>query len=176
MERLNFKIGDKISVIDEELKGIIVSINNRIIQIKDEDGFLRLYQTHEIVKIPDTLLKHVRVKNKDKILKQSKKPVKKLKKESVLEVDLHIHQITSSNRFMSNADMLKKQLSTAKTKLDFAIKNNIQKIIFIHGKGQGVLKAELLLLLKNDTVEINDASYKKYGQGAMEVRIFKSKR
>ncbi len=175
MKRNIFKKGDQIAVLDEDVKGIVVSINNELIQIKDEHGFLHFYQEYEIVKRPNSLLENIKVKNKDKIGHQSKKTIKKPKKETELEVDLHIHQITQSNRFMSNADMLQKQISTAKTKLNYAIKNNIKKIIFIHGKGQGVLKAELLFLLKNYPVEINDASYKKYGQGAMEVRIFRTK-
>ena len=175
MKNNKFNIGDKVSVIDETITGIITSVNGKIVQLKDENDFLYFYNINEIVLLGDNLYNNIHVSNKDKQKHVVKKNNVKNKKESILEVDLHIHQITHSNKYLSNTDMLLKQISHAKAKLDFAIKNNIQKIIFIHGKGQGVLKAELINVLKNYPVEIHDASFKKYGQGAMEVFIFKSK-
>lgn len=167
-------IGDKIAVIDELTKGTVVSVNNNIFQIKDSDGFLYFYNSDEIIKIEDNLFDNIKVSVKDNTQVNKNSKFVKAKKELIIEVDLHIHQITKSNKYLSNTDMLQKQIAMAKTKLNYAIKNKVQKIIFIHGKGQGVLKAALLKLLETYNVEINDASYKKYGQGAMEVYIYKS--
>ena len=80
--------------------------------------------------------------------KESKKretPLKKVKAryEPSFEVDLHIHQLTNTTRGMTNHDMLTLQLDTAKRQLEFAIRKRMQKVVFIHGVGEGVLKLEL---------------------------------
>ena len=76
---------------------------------------------------------------------------------------------------MSNHDMLTLQLDTAKRKLDFAINKRIQKIVFIHGVGEGDLKMELEYLFgRYDNVKFYDANYQKYGLGATEVYIYQS--
>jgi len=175
MNKVVFKIGDKVSVIDDTIKGYIVSVDRDILNIEDENGFIYKYSKKEVVLINDAIFDNIKVKIKDKTLLKENKSVIKIKKETVLEVDLHIHNITRSNRYMSNSDMLLAQINVAKTKINSAIKNKISKVVFIHGIGQGVLKSEILKLLKKYPVEINDADYKKYGRGAMEVKIFLSK-
>src|SRR5699024_9188877 len=87
-------------------------------------------------------------------IQQKSKPVKRPKPRSakhmqntVVEVDLHIENLTKSTRFMSDYDMLNLQLNTAKNKLDWAIQNHIRRLVFIHGVGRGVLRMELETLL-----------------------------
>ena len=76
---------------------------------------------------------------------------------------------------MSNYDMLNIQLDTAKRQLDFAISKRIQKVVFIHGVGEGVLKEELRYLFNRyDNVKFYDADYQKYGLGATEVYIYQN--
>ena len=65
-----------------------------------------------------------------------------------MEVDLHIHQLVKSTKGMQNHDILNLQLDTAKNRLEFALSKRIQRIVFIHGVGSGVLKLELEYLLK----------------------------
>jgi dsDNA-specific endonuclease/ATPase MutS2 len=73
---------------------------------------------------------------------------------------------------MSNYDILTLQMDTAKRQLDFAIRNRMPKLVFIHGVGEGVLKAELDFLLGRYVgISFQDANYQKYGLGATEVYI-----
>ena len=115
----------------------------------------------------------------EKETKKRQNPLKVSSKERsqpVMEVDLHINQLVKNTRRMQNHEMLNLQLETAKRRLDFAIKNRIQRIVFIHGVGEGVLKLELEYLFKRyDCLKFYDANYQKYGQGATEVYIFQSK-
>jgi dsDNA-specific endonuclease/ATPase MutS2 len=100
------------------------------------------------------------------------KEKKSRKEEFVLEVDLHIEKLVPSKRGMTNYDILTLQMETAKRQLDFAIKNRMPKLVFIHGVGEGVLKAELDFLLgRYDGISFQDANYQKYGLGATEVYI-----
>jgi dsDNA-specific endonuclease/ATPase MutS2 len=92
-----------------------------------------------------------------------------------MEVDLHIHKLTDSNRRMTNYDMLTLQLDTAKRQLEFAMRKRIQKIVFIHGVGEGVLKMELETLFRRyENIKYYDADLQKYGHGATEVYIFQN--
>ena len=87
---------------------------------------------------------------------------------------MHIHQLTNSTRGMTNHDMLTLQLDTAKRQLEFAIRKRIQKVVFIHGKGEGVLKLELDYLFGRYDVKHYEANYQKYGLGATEVYIYQN--
>jgi dsDNA-specific endonuclease/ATPase MutS2 len=94
-----------------------------------------------------------------------------------MEVDLHIHQLVKSTKGMQNHDILNLQLDTAKKRLEFALSKRIQRIVFIHGVGSGVLKLELEYLLKRyDQLKFYAADFQKYGHGATEVYIFQQKR
>ena len=76
---------------------------------------------------------------------------------------------------MSNFDMLNLQLDTARGQLEFAIRKRIPKIVFIHGKGEGVLKQELeTLFSRYNNVRFYDADYKTYGLGATEVSVLQN--
>ena len=92
-----------------------------------------------------------------------------------IEVDLHINQLIETASGMSNADMLNCQLS----KFHEVMKSNAgrkgQKIVFIHGKGDGVLRAAIEKELKTKykrQCRYQDASFREYGFGATLVILF----
>jgi dsDNA-specific endonuclease/ATPase MutS2 len=92
-----------------------------------------------------------------------------------MEVDLHIHQLVDSTRGLTNHEMLNIQLETAKRQLEFAIRKGIQKVVFIHGVGEGILKEELNYLFgRYENIKYYDAEYQKYGLGATEVYIYQN--
>ena len=88
---------------------------------------------------------------------------------------MHIHQLTDSTKGMTNFAMLNLQLETARGQLEFAIRERMPKMVFIHGVGEGVLKQELHTVLRRyNNVTFYDADYKEYGLGATEVKIFQN--
>ena len=176
-----FQINDSVETIDDTIKGIVVAINNTIITIKTEDGFDMTYDSTELVKISDEII----VSNYDVAKVKSQKEIPRKKRASSIkpkernapkmEVDLHIHQLTSSESGMTSHDKLNLQIETAKRQLEFAIRKRIQKVVFIHGVGEGILKEELKYLFgRYDTIKYYDADYQKYGLGATEVYIFQN--
>lgn len=177
-----FNIGKKVAVLDDILKGVIVSLNGQVVGIKDNDGMVYEYNQNELVVIEEDqhqLSKYTDINNplfNDKLQDQKVKvsSFKKENNEVILEVDLHINQLIKSTTGMDNFEMLSLQLETAKRKIEYAISKRISKIIFIHGVGEGVLKSELHYLFGRYPVRFYDASYKKYGLGATEVYVFQN--
>lgn len=185
----SFKLGDKVKLINDTLSGVIIEIVKNKVILRCSEGFDYSCDKSELIKyghfdghfINDNIIEFKDEKYSDKTKKKKVRInknhtiEKKIKNNtSPLEIDLHIHQLVISEKGMSNFDMLKLQLKTAKKKLEYAIKNKKQKIVFIHGIGEGVLKTELHHLLKKYPVEYYEASYKKYGQGATEVYIYQN--
>lgn len=180
------EIGDQVEAIDDVISGVIVAVNKHRITIETIDGFEIEFDQNELVAVDKHFLNtQVNFKDFNKQLaekqsaKRKKMFFKKNKEKSIppMEVDLHIHQLTASNQRMSNHEMLTLQIETAQRQLDFAIKKRIQKIVFIHGVGEGVLKTELEYLFKRyDNIKYYDADYQKYGRGATEIYIFQNKK
>ena len=179
--------GDKVSVLDEAVNGIVIATKGEEVTIETEDGFVMTFFVNELLKINDTsnLMDSIRRINIDEIKKEKEIPkprsfVKERKDKhevSVPEFDLHIEKLVPNKRGMSNYDILTLQSETAKRHIEFAIRNRIPKIVFIHGVGEGVLKAELDFLLgRYDNIDFKEANYQKYGQGATEVFIKQSNR
>lgn len=183
---MKINLGDYVLVLDEDLSGVVNNINGQTISIETEDGFLLDFQANELV-VKDrneSMASHVfsnssidAVVSEKEIPKRKNQPKVRVKDryEPTMEVDLHIHQLVKSYKGMSNHDMLTLQLDTAKYKLEFAIKKRIQKIVFIHGVGEGVLKMELDYLFgRYNSIKFYDANYQKYGLGATEVYIYQN--
>lgn len=90
-----------------------------------------------------------------------------------VEVDLHIEELIDSIAGMRPGDMLELQLSEVRTAMRAHRRRIGQRIIFIHGKGDGVLRREVHRLLRREypTAQIEDADYSLYGGGATLVII-----
>ena len=175
-----FEIGDKVAVLDDAISGTVIKVNKNDISIETTDGFMMTFFVNELIKTNNTseLSGFFSTQSLSSVLKDKEAPKKhsfvkekkSRKEEFVLEVDLHIEKLVPSKRGMSNYDILNLQMDTAKRQMDFAIRNRMPKLVFIHGVGEGVLKAELDFLLgRYDNISFQDANYQKYGLGATEV-------
>ena len=177
-----FEIGDKVAVLDDDISGVVIKVQNNEISVETTDNFVMTFFVNELVKINNSndLSGFFSTQSLSSVLKDKEEPKKRSfvkekrsrKDEFVLEVDLHIEKLVPSKRGMSNYDILTFQMEHAKHKLDFAIKNRMPKVVFIHGVGEGVLKAELDFMLgRYEGISFQDANYQKYGLGATEVYI-----
>lgn len=99
-------------------------------------------------------------------------PIKK-KESPILEIDLHITELLDNTNGLSNADMLQYQLEKFNEVMTENRRNKGQKIVLIHGKGDGVLKKAVLEELKKkySSAYVQDASFREYGFGATMVTI-----
>ena len=112
-------------------------------------------------------------KNRDE--RSAPRPARKerVRKDDILEVDLHIHELLDNTNGLTHKDMLDCQLKEFRRVMDENLKNKGQKIVFIHGKGEGVLRNELLKELKHayKNCTYQDASFREYGFGATMVTV-----
>ncbi|MBA6152550.1 Smr/MutS family protein [Gelidibacter maritimus] len=183
---MDLNVGDKVTVLDEDISGIVSKIDGLTVYIETDDGFLLDFQTNELLKMGpnDTLRSRIFSEHSfTEVLSEKEQPTKrqsvkvkpKDRNQPKMEVDLHIHNLTENQRNLSKYDMLNLQLDTARSQLEFAIRKRIQKIVFIHGVGEGVLKMELeTLFSRYNNVKYYDADFKKYGLGATEVYVYQN--
>lgn len=122
---------------------------------------------------PATLERAMREKLRDE--RPRRRVVRKShpKHDDVIEVDLHINELVDSTRGLSAADMLNLQVDEFRKVMDENLRNHGQRIVFIHGKGEGVLRQALLkeLAHRYKGHDVQDASFREYGFGATRVTI-----
>lgn len=179
-----FYKGDKVTVLDDAIDGVVLSVKGNNVTIETTDGFELTFDGTELIKIGTSDLNFNIGPNLNQIIKEKEIPKprsfvkeKKPKHEAgVPEFDLHIEKLVKNFRGMSNYDILTLQTETAQRHIEFAIKNRIPKIVFIHGVGEGILKAELDFLLgRYEGLSFQDANYQKYGLGATEIYFKQNK-
>ena len=99
--------------------------------------------------------------------------VKRGGKNGIIEIDLHIGELLDDTRGMSSSEMLNYQLDKFREVLEQYKGKREQRIVFIHGKGDGVLRKALLdeLKRKYPNFRHQDASFQEYGFGATMVTV-----
>lgn len=112
------------------------------------------------------------------IQKKDREPVRKPmpqkeQRNAILEVDLHINELLDNTHGLSNADMLQYQLKKFIEVMEQYKNQQGKRIVFIHGKGEGVLRKAILdeLKRKYPRCKWQDASFQEYGFGATQVTI-----
>ena len=88
-------------------------------------------------------------------------------------VDLHIEKITENYATLPGKEILNRQLQKFEKTLNQAIISGQEEIVYIHGKGNGLLKKELHQRLKEipNVTYVDDLNMEKFGGGATLVRI-----
>ena len=90
-----------------------------------------------------------------------------------LVIDLHAHELLETTTGMSSADIHQYQVEYFHRVMREHLGQKGMKIIFIHGKGDGVLRSSLERELKQRyrSCTYQDASFREYGFGATQVTI-----
>lgn len=95
------------------------------------------------------------------------------KHDEVLVIDLHANELLETTAGMKSTDILNYQLDYFRRILEENKNNKGKRIVFIHGKGEGVLRHALVneLRYRYKTYRYQDASFQEYGYGATQVTI-----
>ncbi len=91
----------------------------------------------------------------------------------ILEVDLHASALLETTAGMDNTAILKYQMEKFNEAMKAVLRKKGTRIVFIHGKGDGVLRKAILseLKIKYPACKWQDASFKEYGYGATMVTV-----
>lgn len=176
---MRFKIGEKISFLNETGEGIILSyINEEIVIVHDDTGFDREILEKELVKIYN---EKIIISNRDDATNEllqvpntgQNRPRGVNKLNGFWEIDLHSHMIMDSEQGLTNNQILSRQLYEFKFFYTEAREKRLRKLVVIHGVGEGILKSEVRHFLEGrEGVEFYDADFREYGKGATEIHLF----
>ena len=171
------KPGDRVAIIDDPIEGTVQSVFKDTVIIETTDGFQMEFYKSEVVRldsheitwgaVPFSRVLQEKEFNEPKIPSKRKKGKKR---PSVPEIDLHLESIVPADLHLEDYEKLPFQLDFARDQLEKAMQNRTPKVIFIHGKGDGILKTELgYLLSRYNNIKFYPADPRKYQGGAVEV-------
>ncbi len=91
----------------------------------------------------------------------------------IIEIDLHVEKLLDNTSGMDAKAILDYQLKMVRKTMEAHLKEKGRRIVFIHGKGDGVLRNAILKQLKTQyrNCTHQDASFQEYGFGATMVTI-----
>lgn len=176
---MNLKVGDRVKYIDDVGGGEVVEINGMVLTVEDADGFhFRVSANDVISEKRGAYSPTFKSNSTTPEVSKSRKPKGGNKhhqagKIPFLEVDLHIHQLVADESQMTNHQMLTIQMNYVKAMLVEARDEKYEKMILIHGVGNGTLRNEIRsFIAQAKNCECREASYMDYGYGATEVRLW----
>lgn len=100
-------------------------------------------------------------------------PFIKRKKDDEVVVDLHADVLLETTAGMSAKDILDYQIGIFHKTIEKYKSDKGRRIIFVHGKGEGVLRHAIIheLNYKYKNYQYQDASFQEYGYGATQITI-----
>ena len=108
----------------------------------------------------------------EKLEQRYKKEIKPSKKrKGTFVLDLHYGQLENYSTQLPTQHILKRQLNAAINGIEKAKNDNFSKVILIHGKGKGVLEAEVKKYLDSQNYTHYDADFRQYKLGATEIEL-----
>jgi hypothetical protein len=199
---MELRRGERVKFLNDQGEGIVVAFPRKgWILVEDREGFTYEHPEEELVPVgnwnkeydkyettqPDIM--DVVERNLDpqvarkanaqfKLLYKNKDATNVRRKGETMEVDLHIHELLDKHNHLSNGEIVQIQLEHFERTLRLAEEKKISRVVFIHGVGQGVLRAEIRKILHNyyPNCTFMDGPYNEYGFGATEVRISAARR
>lgn len=141
------KIGDQVSVVDEDLNGIITSVKGNIVVVKDEYGFTHQYPREKLVPKNASLYENIKVIKKP----EPKKIISKKHQKEHLILDLHFHHLVKNPNDYDSFERLFIQKEKLLEVIAFCRKNHLKRLEIVHGIGDGVLQKMVLDVLESQT-------------------------
>ncbi len=199
---MEFQLGQRVKFLNDPGEGSVAGFPRPgWILVQDREGFTYEHPVEELVPVGDwnkeydkylqtqpdimdvverNLDKHVARKANEqfRLLYKNKDASSVKRKGELMEIDLHIHELLDRHEGMSNGEIIQIQLEHFERTLRIAEEKKIPRVVYIHGVGQGVLRAEIrkMLTMYYPNCEFMDGPYQHYGYGATEVRISTNKR
>ena len=162
------KKGDLVSVLDDDLRGVVVNIHGNIVEIEDDHGFSHQFQKEKLVIQNHNIYDDFWGTDAEKTSKNiSKKHNKNLK-----TIDLHFHKLVSNPENYESWERFFIQKEKLVEALDYCKANFIKKLIVVHGIGDGILQEMVYEVLRGyPHIEFEEIEFFKHQSASVEVRI-----
>lgn len=162
------KIGDQVSVIDDNLKGKVLKIIANQVKIEDEHGFTYNLAKDKLIVLDPDLYKNTPIVKK----KEISKPISKKHNKSPLILDLHFENLVKDSSSYESYERLMIQREKLLETIDFCRANKIKFLQIIHGIGDGVLQNLVYDTLQGLTnVEYDEDGFFYHQSGNVDVRF-----
>jgi len=188
-----FEPGEKVKLLNESGTGIVKAVDEPAGKaVVEVDGFDFEYDLTELVAFDGEVTRYLKKErfftnegdedavsygqNRDDRTHQylhAGELFNKVNTKGQPEIDLHIHEITSNHKQMTNGEIVTYQMGYLQEAVQAACVKSVRELIIIHGVGEGVLKSEVRNYLKSlSFARYEDAPLRIYGYGATYVRLF----
>jgi hypothetical protein len=141
------KIGDKVSVVDEDLNGVITSVNGNIVVFKDEYGFTHQYPKEKLVPKISDFYENIKVVKKA----EPQKNISKKHHKNLLVLDLHFENLVKNPHDYDSFERLFIQKEKLLEVIAFCRKNHLKRLEIVHGIGDGTLQRMVWDALESQT-------------------------
>ena len=141
------KIGDKVSVVDEDLSGVVTSVKGNIVVFKDEYGFTHQYKEEKLVPKISDFYENIKVVKKA----EPKKMISKKHHKNLLVLDLHFENLVKNPNDYDSFERLFIQKEKLLEVISFCRKNHLKRLEIVHGIGDGTLQRMVFDVLESQT-------------------------
>lgn len=163
------KIGDSVSVIDQNIRGQVKKMEKNLILIEDEHGFEYRFSPQELV-IHQNLYDNTAIETKDK---NTFNPTKK--SPPIPTLDLHLSALPKKIQSVKGAERLFLQKVLLQDFLDKQMQLPVSKVSIIHGIGDGIVQKMVYEVLQNRAdVEFDEDGFFYHETGAVNVYLRKN--
>ena len=160
------KIGDLVSVIDDDLKGKISAFKGNLAHIEDEHGFHYEIEKSKIVPQNHNIYDDISVVSK----KETSKIISKKNQSKPQSIDLHFENLVKKHQEYEPWERLMIQREKLIEKLEYCRNNHLKKLNIIHGIGDGVLQNMVHEVLQGFAgIEYEDHDFFYHSSGNVEV-------
>lgn len=160
------KIGDLVSVIDDNLKGKISGVQENLVQIEDEHGFVYEIEKDKIVLYNHNIYDEIFITTK----KEYSEKLNKKSEINTQSIDLHFEKLVKNPTDFESWERMMIQREKLIEKLEFCRVNNLKKLNIIHGIGDGTLQNMVHEILRGfANIEYEDHDFFYHSSGTVEV-------
>ena len=161
----SFQVNDKVVFLHENGGGIITRIEGGHYFVLDETGFERPFLACHLSPLIRSMNK-INFIDATKVEGEKSNSLTRSQQAEIPTIDLHIEQLVDNHSNWTNHEIITYQLRAFRTFLDKCILQKSNRVVVIHGMGNGRLKEEIRIYLKgHKRYQFQDADFSKFGFG-----------
>ena len=162
----NIKVGVRVKWVDKPWTGDVIEMNGSRALVLLDDGFEEWEQMSKLLlEAESEEINSIEIfDSKNEIQHIEVRPIKSN------EIDLHIENLFVHWKQIPKEKILERQLTAFKEEYQNCLKEKVDELIVIHGKGSGILRENLIQFLKETKkTRYEEMTNGKYKQAAIKI-------